>query len=198
MITSRTLVLSCASVGLAVSLLLTGCGSDGQQSVGSESSSTTGVAGASTTTPASASASGADGDPVAGDPSSDESSSGGSAGGGSGSGSSPAVSIEEFGSPASVDCSGDDPQVSFSWSTRNADRVTISVDGPGVYAEYGPSGETAILFPCPGPHTYLLTAYGPDGTTRTEIVTVSGDTPPAVEGDESGTPPDSVDGSGGN
>jgi hypothetical protein len=187
-----------AAVALAVSLAFAGCGSDDERSGAPESSTTTAIADRSTTTAAPASVTGGDsssGGSSGGDASAGGSSSGGSSGSGGGASTTP--EIEEFGVPATVDCSGDDPRVSLTWSTRSADRVTISVDGPGVYAEYGPSGETAILFPCPGPHTYLLTAYGPGGATRTETVTVTGENvPPAGEGGDSST--SSADGSGGN
>lgn len=184
-----------AVAGLAVSLVFAGCGPDEERSAAPESTTTTTVSDRSTTT-----ASGVD-SPGSGSSGSDASgggsSSGGSSSGVSGGGDSTDLAIEEFGVPATVDCSGDDPQVSLTWSARNADRVTISVDGPGVYAEYGPSGETAILFPCPGPHTYLLTAYGPGGATQTEIVTVTGESvPPTGDGGDSSTT--GTDGSEGN
>lgn len=186
-----------AVAGLAVSLVFVGCGSDEERSGTPESSTTTPVADRSTTTTASASADGGDSS-SSGFSGSDASGGGSPSGGSSGSGGDPStdLAIEEFGVPATVDCSGDDPQVSLTWSARNADRVTISVDGPGVYAEYGPSGETAILFPCPGPHTYLLTAYGSGGATRTETVTVTGENvTPAGEGGDPSTA--GADGSGG-
>jgi len=103
--------------------------------------------------------------------------------------------IDDYDVPSSVDCSGEDPQVSLSWSVANADRVTISVDGPGVYAEYGPSGQTSILFPCPGPHTYLITGYGQNGQTTTRTVTVTGEN---VTTTTQADPNQVDDGSGGN
>ncbi len=164
--------------------------SNEERSAASESTTTTTVSDRSTTT-----ASGVDSPGSAS--SGSDASGGGSSSGVSGDDAATDLAIEEFGVPATVDCSGVDPQVSLTWSAPNADRVTISVDGPGADAEYGPSGDTEILFPCPGPHTYLLTAHGPGGATQTETVTVTGERVP--QAGEAGDPSTSGgDGSVGN
>ncbi|MFC7532939.1 hypothetical protein [Actinoplanes sp. GCM10030250] len=52
------------------------------------------------------------------------------------------------------------------WKVTGADKIQLSVDGPGLYAEYGPAGSDSLPFPCeaaPGTyqsHTYTLTAFG--------------------------------------
>jgi cytoskeletal protein RodZ len=72
--------------------------------------------------------------------------------------------ITEFVAPATVDC--DAPtQIELAWNTQNATRVTVSIDGPGVYDEYGPAETVLVPFACDGqPHTYELRAYGDDGS----------------------------------
>jgi hypothetical protein len=56
--------------------------------------------------------------------------------------------------------------VTLEWKVTGTDRIRLSVDGPGLYAEYGPAGSDALPFPCeaaPGTdqsHTYTLTAIG--------------------------------------
>jgi hypothetical protein len=65
-------------------------------------------------------------------------------------------------------------QVTFSWTTVFAATVDISVDGPGVYrSNIGAANSITIPYGCPGPHTYLLTAHGGDGTTTTRTLTVT-------------------------
>jgi hypothetical protein len=51
--------------------------------------------------------------------------------------------------------------------------VDLSVDGAGVYASYGPSGNTTINVPCDGAtHTYTLTAKGANGLVASQTVSV--------------------------
>ncbi len=86
-----------------------------------------------------------------------------------------------------------------SWATEGADRVTISIDGPGIYDEYPPNGQTTVPFSCGSPHTYLLTAYGPEGDPATKTVTVSPTNevvPNQGDGPDGGTP--EADGAGQN
>ena len=103
-------------------------------------------------------------------------SSGGNTGGNTGGGSSnasPAPVITEFWTPDSIDChNGMQQTFTARWSTTNATRVTISIDGPGVYKEYGPSGEDSLPFNCSSSHTFLLTAYNADGKTATKQITL--------------------------
>ena len=50
--------------------------------------------------------------------------------------------------------------------------VTISIDGPGIYKTYGPTGSDSLPFSCSSPHTFLLTAYGHDGSTVSHSITL--------------------------
>ncbi|HEY8453434.1 MAG: hypothetical protein FWJ70_07060 [Micromonosporaceae bacterium] len=66
--------------------------------------------------------------------------------------------------------------VVLEWKVTGTDQVTLSVDGPGVYATYPAQGSATLNFPCEGRegatqrHTYLLTATNSDGTTTSELV----------------------------
>jgi hypothetical protein len=68
--------------------------------------------------------------------------------------------------------------VVLEWRVTGADRVTISVDGPGVYDTYPATGTATINFPCGGDpgqqvtHTYLLRTVG-GGEVRTRTLTAS-------------------------
>jgi cytoskeletal protein RodZ len=99
----------------------------------------------------------------------------------------PAVQINNFqASSARPNCSSPAPapgvstsvtatvqQVTLTWSTQNATSVDISVDGPGVYQSNVGGSSITIPYGCPGPHEYLLTAHGPNGTATTRSVSVS-------------------------
>jgi len=66
------------------------------------------------------------------------------------------------------------PTITLSWTTTNATGVDLSVDGPGVYASYGPNASTSIIVPCDGnTHTYQLTAKGSSGATASQTISVS-------------------------
>jgi hypothetical protein len=97
-----------------------------------------------------------------------------SGGGGGGGNSSPAPTIDSFQTPDNIDChNGDFQMFTASWSTSNAVKVTISIDGPGVYKTYdGPSGSDSLPFNCSSSHSFLLTAYGADGQTATQTITL--------------------------
>ncbi|NES14434.1 MULTISPECIES: hypothetical protein [Micromonospora] len=65
------------------------------------------------------------------------------------------------------------------WKTSDVDSVTLSVDGPGVYADnLPPTGSETLNFPCSGAegdvqrHTYLLTVRNSAGK-RTKTLVVS-------------------------
>jgi len=79
--------------------------------------------------------------------------------------------------PSTVHCPTPDTQdatASFSWSAPGATKVTLSIDGPGIYRSYnGPSGTETVNFPCSSSHTYLFIAYGSGGTITTSSFTVS-------------------------
>ncbi|WP_285559600.1 hypothetical protein [Actinoplanes regularis] len=67
--------------------------------------------------------------------------------------------------------------VVLEWKATGADKTTLSVDGPGIYDEYGATGSATLNFPCSGDpgsfqtHTYTLKAIGPDGT-KSKTLTV--------------------------
>jgi hypothetical protein len=87
--------------------------------------------------------------------------------------SAPAPVITSFTTPEDIDChNGDFQTFTASWATTNAVKVSISIDGPGVYKYYGPTGSDSLPFTCSSPHTFLLTAYGHDGSTVTKSITL--------------------------
>jgi hypothetical protein len=50
--------------------------------------------------------------------------------------------------------------VELEWKVKGADKVTLAVDGPGIYGEYGASGHLRLDFPCAGPaNTYVSHRY---------------------------------------
>lgn len=78
--------------------------------------------------------------------------------------------------PTTVSCPTpwSDATASFSWSAPGATKVTLSIDGPGIYRTYnGPSGSETVTFPCSSSHTYLFTAYGTGNVITTESFTVT-------------------------
>ena len=83
--------------------------------------------------------------------------------------------ITSFSIPKTVSCAGEIvPYISLSWTTSNASVVSLAIDGPGLYKNYqGGSGSDSVPFSCVGPHTYLLTATGPAGSSS-KSVTVTG------------------------
>jgi hypothetical protein len=69
--------------------------------------------------------------------------------------------------PSDVTCTSS-TTINVSWSYANATSLTISIDGPGAYNTYGPTGSDALPFACDGnPHKYTFAATGPGGTTTT-------------------------------
>ena len=62
----------------------------------------------------------------------------------------------------------------LSWSTENATRTTISIDGAAQPGSFGESATQDLPFPCDGSsHTYLLTAFGANDRTVTESKAIS-------------------------
>lgn len=95
--------------------------------------------------------------------------------------------ITSFETPDDIDChNGNFQEFTARWTTTGATKVTISIDGPGVYAEYPVSGETSLPFTCPSAHTFLLTAYGSDGQTATTTVTLQSRNAQVAEADQAG------------
>jgi hypothetical protein len=166
----RKSLLGAAALALVLSGAGAACGSssdDASTSGTADAISATTVAASDTSAPASG------GSSSGGSSSGGSSSNGGSSGGGGGGSSAPAPVINSFATPESIDChNGMFQEFTASWSTSNATRVTISIDGPGIYAEYGPSGETSLPFNCNSSHTFLLTAYNQDGTKATKQITL--------------------------
>jgi hypothetical protein len=63
-------------------------------------------------------------------------------------------------------------QVTLTWTTTNALGVSVSIDGPGKYADYGANGSAQVPFACSGSHSYTLTANGAGGQTTQRTITV--------------------------
>ena len=85
----------------------------------------------------------------------------------------PAPTINSFVTPDNIDChNGNSQNFSASWTTTNAVKTTISIDGSGVYKTYGANGSDSLPFNCSSAHTFLLTAYGQDGRTATKSITL--------------------------
>ncbi|MBK5289789.1 MAG: hypothetical protein JJE46_15110 [Acidimicrobiia bacterium] len=85
----------------------------------------------------------------------------------------PAPTIVSFTTPENIDChNGNSQMFTASWSTTNAVKVTISIDGPGVYNTYPANGSESLPFNCSSSHSFLLTAYGQDGRTVSRTVTL--------------------------
>src|SRR5215831_18770698 len=64
------------------------------------------------------------------------------------------------------------PLVHLTWTTALATGVSISIDGPGKYADYPANGSADVPFACSvAQHTYLLTTQG-SGTPATRTVVV--------------------------
>jgi hypothetical protein len=166
-------VLGAIAVGAALTAGLVGCGSAG----GDDASLEANVFKATTTVPNDAA--GEPGVPVGGEaptapvsgPSNSNAGqpSGGSSGGGQAT--APMPVIDSFVTPEDIDCHNGDFQLfSASWTTTHASKVTISIDGPGIYAEYPADGETSLPFSCSSSHSFLLTAHGDGGTATRTIV----------------------------
>jgi hypothetical protein len=104
-------------------------------------------------------------------PSSGGQSSGTATGGGHAS--TPAPVITKFQTPENIDChNGNFQNFSASWTTVNAVKTTISIDGAGVYQTYGPNADTSLPFNCSSAHTFRLTAFGSDGKTVSRSTTL--------------------------
>jgi hypothetical protein len=89
----------------------------------------------------------------------------------------PKPKILTFDHPATVSCANPANQVPYiplSWTTQGAVKVTISIDGPGIYKSYaGAAGNDTVPFSCPGPHTYLITAYSATNQATTQQVVIA-------------------------
>jgi hypothetical protein len=154
----RRLAVLAATLLALGALALTACGSDDKDDTAA--TTTSAASGESTTTTAAGGSGGG-------------SNSGGGSGGGGGGGGGTAPVIDTFETPDDIDChNGNLQQFTVSWTTTNATRVTISIDGAGVYQEYGADGDASLPFNCSSSHTFLLTAYSSGGQTATRQVTL--------------------------
>ena len=67
-----------------------------------------------------------------------------------------------------------DTTVQLSWSTENASRTTISINGAAQPGSFGPSATQDLPFPCSGSsNSYLLTAFGANDRTVTQTKAVA-------------------------
>jgi len=77
--------------------------------------------------------------------------------------------IVSFIAPETADCSTGVAEVHLTWHVERATGVTISIDGPGIFDSYPPTGEADLPFGCGDEtqHTYLLTTTGGTGPADT-------------------------------
>ncbi len=162
-IASRTRCIAVVSLALAVTVLLGGCSSGGDSAKSAKTTTST-VASQSSTTATQAPATNAPatgGSQTTSAPATTSPPSG------------PAPVITTFVTPDNIDChNGNSQTFSASWTTTNAVKVTISIDGPGVYKTYAANGSDSLPFNCSSSHSFLLTAYGQDGRTATKTITL--------------------------
>jgi hypothetical protein len=83
--------------------------------------------------------------------------------------------ILSFGVPQTIQCDHANqttPSVHLTWRTANATGVSISIDGPGKFADYPAGGSADLPFACSvAQHTYLITTQGTGApATRTVVV----------------------------
>lgn len=85
----------------------------------------------------------------------------------------PKPAITSFTTPETIDChNGNFQEFTASWTTTNATKVSISIDGPGVYKYYPANGSDSLPFTCTSAHSFMLTAYGADGSTVSTTITL--------------------------
>jgi hypothetical protein len=85
----------------------------------------------------------------------------------------PTPTIVTFHTPDTIDCHNtDSPMFSASWTTTNATKTTISIDGPGIYKTYGANADESLPFNCSSSHSFTLTAFGAGGKTVTRKITL--------------------------
>jgi hypothetical protein len=85
----------------------------------------------------------------------------------------PSPTVATFVTPDDIDCHNGNSQLfSASWTTTNAAKSTITIDGGGVYKTYGPNASASLPFDCSSPHTFVVTASAPDGRTATKSITL--------------------------
>jgi hypothetical protein len=68
----------------------------------------------------------------------------------------------------------------LTWSTQNAQSVTLSVDGTPL-GTFAPTGQSSGGFSCPPiSHTYRLSATGASGQVASRSVSVTAASPPST------------------
>jgi hypothetical protein len=173
-------MLGAGAVALVVGGFFAGCASDGKVKA-AEASSPAAVVADSTTTVAPApapvlEASNTQSQPVRSQSSGNHSTSNQPSGNQptGGHANAPAPVISSFNTPENIDChNGNLQNFSASWTTTNAVKTTISIDGAGTYATYGANeAEVTLPFNCSSGHTFLLKAYGQDGQTVSRSITL--------------------------
>jgi hypothetical protein len=146
------------SLALAVTVLVGGCSSSSDKTA--KTTTTTAASPPTTTTTAASNNGSSTGD-------------GQSSSGATSPPSGPAPAITSFVTPDNIDChNGNSQMFSASWTTTNAVKTTISIDGPGIYKTYPANGSDSLPFNCSTSHSFLLTAYGQDGQTATKTITL--------------------------
>jgi hypothetical protein len=165
--TRRTRTAAAAALAVLLGVSIAACSDGGSDKAKAKDDTTTTTAASSTTVaPA--------GNNTGGQSGNGNTNAGNSGGGNSGGGqSSPNPVINSFSTPENIDChNGNLQNFTASWSTTNATKVTISIDGPGVYDTYAANGSTSLPFNCSSSHSFLLTAYGANGHTVTRSITL--------------------------
>ena len=166
--TPRRILVLCGTVGLAVSLAA--CGSSGGGTI-AKAATASKSASASPSPSASASIAKTGTGTTTGTGSGTGTGTGTSGGGGG-----PTLSVSVTTKPT---CSSGTNLVTYpgnppviAWSSTGTTNVTTSIDGPGLYGTFPPSGSNEFPFSCSGPdgstatHTYTFKTI-PGGVTRT-------------------------------
>ena len=80
-------------------------------------------------------------------------------------------------------------QMTLTWATSNALGVTISIDGPAKFGDYGANGNAQVPFACGGSHSYTITANGQSGQSAQRTITVQGQVVPGPTSTTTTAPP---------
>jgi hypothetical protein len=176
----RMRVLAVLLLGLLLGAALAGCGDDTK---GASDTTTTSEL---TTTTAATAAGSASGGGAGGSGGGGGASSGGATTAKAATGPTPVINT--FETPENIDChNGNFQNFTATWTTTDAVKTTISIDGGGVYKTYAADDEASLPFNCSSSHTFLLTAYGSGGKTATKSVTLQ---PRNVQGSPDPTEPE--------
>jgi hypothetical protein len=82
--------------------------------------------------------------------------------------------IVSFTAPSTVQCTGNEVrQITLSWRVERASGVSLSIDGPGKYADYPAVYSVEVPFACSeAQHTYRITTIGGTGPATRQEKTV--------------------------